>query len=345
MDPLHVSELKASNETVHFHQETLVFDCTALFYVLDEPFTERMREGGVNVANVTFGAESEDWDGFLRNVETGLDKIEANPNMTLALCSADIDAATRAGKVAIIVGTQGAAMIGPDIYRVELLHRLGVRFFGPAYTGATVYCDGCGETRNAGLSFAGKELIECINGLPMLLDLSHVGHQSRLEAAELATHPVCTHSNSYTINANDRNTKDETIRIIAEKGGTVGVCGLPTTVAPQTPSIEHMLQHADHYISVAGEAHVGLGLDFTEAYREAYWAGNKSHKPPKWRVLRPDIFGTVEDFFDHTYPRGFETIRLFPNFTQGLLDRGHSRETAAGILGGNWYRTFKNAVG
>ena len=191
---LHVSELQASADTLAFHRESLVFDCLSLYYILDAPYSERVLEAGVDVANVTISSESEDWDEFLRRFEVAFEKIEANPNLALATCADDVTAARKAGKLAIIPGTQGSSMIGPEIYRVELLHRLGLRFFGPAYTGATVYCDGCGETRNAGLSFLGRELIECVNGLGMLLDLSHVGHQSRLEAAELATHPVCTHS-------------------------------------------------------------------------------------------------------------------------------------------------------
>ena len=342
---LHVSELRASEETIAFHRESLVFDCLSLYYILDEPYTERVLQAGVDVANVTISSERENWDDFLRRFETAFEKIETNPSLVLATYSDDVIAAKKAGKLAIIPGTQGSSMIGPHIYRVELLHRLGLRFFGPAYTGATVYCDGCGETRNAGLSFLGQELIECVNGLGMLLDLSHVGHQSRLEAAELATHPVCTHSNSYSINANDRNTKDETAAIVARKGGVMGVCGLPKTVAPEDPTLDHMLDHADHYITTLGHENVGVGFDFVEAYKEDYWAGNKDHKPPKWRILRPDIFGTMEDFFNKTYPRGLESISLFPNMTQGLFDRGYDRDQVAGIIGGNWFRKFKEVVG
>jgi membrane dipeptidase len=341
----HISELRASNETLKFHHDALVFDCLSLYYVLDEPYAERILKAGVNAVNVTISSESHGWDEGLRRFETAFEKIEANPNLVLASNSNDIIAAKDSGKLAIIPGLQGSWMIGPDIYRVEILHRLGLRFFGPAYTGATVYCDGCGETRNAGLSYLGRELIECLNDLGMLVDLSHVGHQSRLEIAEKASHPVCTHSNSYFVNPNDRNTKDETASIISSKGGVMGVCALPKSVAPDNPKLDHMLDHVDHYSTNFGHQNVGIGLDFVEAYKENYWAGQKDHKPPKWRVLRPDIFGSMEDFFYKPYPLGIESISLLPNLTQGLFDRGYNNEQVAGIIGGNWFRKFKEVAG
>jgi membrane dipeptidase len=85
---------------------------------------------------------------------------------------------------------------------------------------------------------------------------------------------------------------------------------------------------------------VGLGLDFTEAYQDSNIVLPDSRR---WRTLRPDIFGSVDDFMKLKYP--LESIRLLPNFTQGLLDRGYSREQVAIIMGGNWFRAFKDFVG
>ncbi len=344
-DPQYVSELTASPDTIEFHRRNLVFDCLSLIYILEEPYALRCLEGGVNVANVTFASEGEDWDGFLRRTEQAFDRIETSPDLTLATCTADIHAAKSQGKLAVLPGTQGSDMIGRDIYRVEIMHRLGFRYFGPAYTGATLFCDGCGETRDAGVSFLGRDLIACLNEIDMIVDLSHVGHRSRLEIAELADHPVCTHSNAYSVCANDRNTRDETARIIADKGGVLGVCCLPTSVAASEPTLEHVLDHLDHYVKRLGPEHVGVGFDFVEAYKERHFSGESKHTPPKWRLLRPDIFGTVDDFFNETYPRGIESIRLFPNFTQGLFDRQYSETQAAAFIGGNWLRHFESVVG
>ena len=251
-----------------------------------------------------------------------------------------------AGKTAILFATQGATPLGNRVGRLRTLHRLGVRFFGLAYTGASLFGDGCGERRDAGLTFLGHELIELANEIGMIIDLSHCGHQTRLEAARAARFPCCTHSNAYALVANGRNTTDEAAQEIARKGGVVGITGLVRAVADRNPTIGHMLDHADHLIRLLGAAHVGIGLDLTEGFQDAVKGGRTSMiKAPKWRTLRPDMFGTVDDFYHASYPTGLATIGELPNLTQGLLDRGYPPEEVAGVMGHNWLRFFRSANG
>ena len=208
-----------------------------------------------------------------------------------------------------------------------MLHRLGFRYIGLAYSGATLFGDGCAERRDAGVSFLGRDLIAAMNELNLILDLSHCGHRTRAEATELAKFPVCTHSNAYAVLPNDRNTRDDTIRAIAAKGGVIGLCGLPRSLSPDgRPTLHRLLDHGEHILRPVGPDHLGLGLDFVEAWVESTKAERMAHKPPKWRVLRPDIFGSVEDFFKDTYPIGLHSIRLLPNLTQALFDLGWTRE-------------------
>lgn len=334
-------QITASAEAIAFTRDTLVFDCLSLYYTLEDTWAARCLEAGVNACNVTFGAET-DWATMVANIENGLEAIEKSDLLALATSAADIERARSDGRLAVIMGTQGSSMVENQLHRIPLMHRLGLRYFGLAYTGATLLADGCGELRDAGLSFLGKEAIEVVNGLPLILDLSHSGHRARAEATELARAPVCTHSNSYSVNRNDRNTTDETARAIAAKGGVMGVCGLPRSVHPEDPTIGHMLDHCDHYRQLVGCAHIGLGLDFTEGYKAA---GRVLPESRRWRTYRPDIFGSVDDFLTQSYPRGLSTILELPNFTQGLIDRGYSEDDIAAILGGNWMRHFESVVG
>lgn len=339
-------KLYVTEPVLALHRRSFVFDCLTLGYVLDEPYVARMLEGGVNVINVTVAAEGESWDETLRRTDDYLNKISRNPNLVHATRAADLPAAKSTGKVAVIFGTQGAEMLGYEVWRLEIMHRLGFRYFGPAYTGATVFGDGCGEFRNAGLSVLGRELIELANELRMIIDLSHCGHRTRAEATELAKFPVCTHSNSYTVNPNERNTKDETVKALAARGGMIGVCGLVRSVWPQDATIDHLLDHMDHFVKLVGVEHVGLGLDFTEGYQDAFRAGKQDNKVvPKWRRIRPDIFGSPDDFYKVAYSKGLESIRLLPNLTQGMHDRGYSEDQIAAVLGGNWLRHFETVVG
>lgn len=348
------TNLVASKEVCTFHDDVVVFDGLSLYYILDEPYAERVVKGGVNVTNVTFAVE-EDWSSTLKNIEIGLEKIEKHPLLTLARDTGEILKAREEGKLAIIMGTQGASMIdknlslytAPDTSdwqtsfdRLNMMYRLGLRFFGLSYTAANLFSDGCGEPRDAGITVLGEELIDAVNELPMMLDLSHCGHRTRLEATKRARAPVCTHSNSYTINPNDRNTKDDVITEMADKGGMIGVVGLPRTVHNENATLDAMVDHIDYLVGLVGIDHVGLGMDFTELYQDKKLVLPESRR---WRTRRPDIFGSVDDFMTAKYP--VESVVLLPNLTQTLFDRAYTKEQITALLGGNWMRTFRNFVG
>jgi membrane dipeptidase len=323
------------------HRDSIVVDALSLFFVTEERWAERWLEGGITATICTIGLE-EGFDRFMANMETALARIAKSSVMTLATTAADIRAAKRAGKLAIVMGTQGCSFVEPGtLWRVELAHRMGLRSLGLAYTSGNLLGDGCGETRDAGLSFLGRDLVELVNGLPMLLDLSHCGHRTRAEAASLARAPVCTHSNAYGLNANDRNTKDETARAIAAKGGMIGVVALPRTVKPENATLDDLVDHVDYWKRLIGADKVGFGIDSVEGFSE----NNDAPPPPevvRWRTRRPDIFGPLSVFGKERYPLGGRTA---PALTEALLRRGHSADEVRGIVGGNWLRCIENFCG
>jgi membrane dipeptidase len=335
--------LSADARTRKFHAETFVFDGLAIAYVLDEKYTERCLAGGVNAANVTFALE-EGWDDALRKFESNLQKIERSPLLMLCTKADDLMTAKAKGKLGIVVGTQGATLLEDKIWRLEILVRLGLRILGLAYTTGNLFGDGCGEKRDAGLTYLGEELIELANGLPLMIDLSHCGHRTRAEATALARAPVCTHSNADGLRPNGRNTQDATVKAMAAKGGMIGVCGLPQSLADGTPTLDDLLDHIDYLTKLVRVEHVGIGLDYIEAFQEQ----EKVVVPPSvvtWRTRRPDIFGPVSAFGRQSYPIGVEVVRKLPNLTQGLFDRGYSEDQAAAILGGNWLQAFRRFCG
>lgn len=333
----------ADPATIAFHNDTFIFDGLSISYVLDEKYAERCLAGGVNGTNVTFALE-ESWDKALQNVETYLSKIERNPLLMLCTQSDDLLKAKARAKLGVMFGTQGASMLEGRISRLELLVRLGLRFFGLAYTTANEFGDGCGEKRDAGLSYLGEELIALANTLPMIIDLSHCGHRTRGDAAALARAPVCTHSNADGLRPNGRNTRDETVKAMAAKGGMIGVCGLPQSLADGVPTLDNLLDHVDYLVKLTSVNDVGIGLDYVEAYRDQ----SNVVPPPSvvtWRTRRPDIFGSLASFGRQSYPTGIETVSTLPNLTQGLFDRGYSKDEVAMILGGNWLRVIKRFCG
>ena len=335
-------ETSAASERAHrFHRQCLVFDGLAIAYVLDEKYSERCLEGGVNAANVTFALE-EDWDHTLRNFERHLAKIDKSPLLMLCRTADEVLAARDKGRLGIVIGTQGASMMdsADHFWRLEAMVRMGLRFLGLAYTTANAFGDGCGEKRDAGLSYLGEELIERVNTLPLMIDLSHCGHRTRAEAAALARAPVCTHSNSDAVRPNGRNTTDATVRAMAAKGGMIGVCGLPQSLADSTPTLDDLLNHIDHLVRLVGVHHVGIGMDYVESYQDA----PSVVAPPSvvtWRTRRPDIFGPLAAFGRQSYPIGVESVRKLSNLTQGLLERGHGETDVEALLGANWLRALR----
>ena len=332
-------ELSADHATRRFHDEIFIFDGLAIAYVLEDKYAERCLAGGVNAANVTFALE-ESWDECLRRVESYLTAIEKSPNLTFCLTADDLLAAQEQGKLGVVFGTQGATMLEDKLWRLEFLVRMGLRVLGLAYTTANVFGDGCGEKRDAGLSYLGEELVAMANELPIMIDLSHCGHRTRAETTAMARAPVCTHSNADGLRPNGRNTKDDTVKGMASKGGMIGVCGLPQSLADETPTLENLLDHVDYLTRLAGMESVGIGLDYVEKYGEQ----ENIVVPPSvmtWRTRRPDIFGPVSAFGRQSYPIGIETVAKLPNLTQGLLDRGYDRDAVSAIMGGNWLRAFR----
>src|SRR4051794_35115697 len=232
--------LTADEATRRFHSEIFVFDALSIAYVLDEKYTQRCLEGGVNGTNVTVALE-ENWDQALRKFDECLDKIEKSPLLTLCVKADDLLDAKKKGKLGIILGTQGASMLDNQLWRLDLLVRLGLRFLGLAYTTGNLFGDGCGEKRDAGLSYLGEELIAKANSLPIMIDLSHCGDRTRAEATALARAPVCTHSNSAGLRPNGRNTQDDTVTAMGAKGGVIGVCGLPHSLSDDVPTLDDFL--------------------------------------------------------------------------------------------------------
>lgn len=340
-----VSKRATTSETVgkeatQFHSAALVFDSLLFDYVVEDPYLDSVLAGGVKAGFYDFVGDS-DWDIAIKKLEVRLDRIERHPRLALATSAAEIETITGEGKLALVLGCQSAAFVGEHLWRLALLHRLGLRWIQLTYSFGELYGDGCAEPRDAGLTFLGRDFIERTNELGILLDLSHCGHRTTEEAIELARAPVFTHANSYSVNGNDRNKKDQSIKAVVAKGGMIGICGLPASVRSHRPTLDDWLDHLDYLVGLVGWEHVGVGTDYMEKYKgqKIIPAGTKRN-----RTLRPDIFGTIEDFLEETYPIGVETPDKLPNLTRGLFNRGYSKEQVQGILGLNWLRTVRQLV-
>lgn len=323
------------------HTRSLIIDALTPLYVLDEPYTSALVEAGVSCGFLSI-ASPQSWDDVMKRTETALTKIEASPCLTLATTAEHIRRARHDGKIALVLTTQAMDMVEKDPQRVRVLHRLGFRVLGMCYTFANLLGCGCGELRDGGVTFLGKDVISAINELPMMVDVSHAGHQTSLDTAQLARAPVITHANAYAVTPNDRNKKDEVIRAVVDKGGVIGLNALPATVSAEHATLAGMLDHVDYITRTFGSAAMGLGLDYVEGFKKA---GHILPQSVRNRTLRPDIFGSVDDFLTLDYATGLERIDKLPALTRGLLERGYTDTQVQGILGQNWLAAFERFVG
>lgn len=248
---------------------------------------------------------------------------------------ADIQRAKAAGKVGIILGFQYAEPLEDNPQLISVYHRLGLRIFQLTYMHGNRLGDGCLEPRDAGLTAFGREVVQELNRHHMLIDLSHVGHRSTMEAIEASAAPVAlTHVNSRNLCDHPRNKRDEAIRFCAQRGGVIGAVALGAFVHPTEPaSMERYLDHIDYLVRLVGLEHVGIGTDFTEG-RPAWHFETRTGKQ-KWSGVAPEW----------PWPYAVAGVSEFPQIALGLARRGYDAHAIEAILGGNWLRLLQTVWG
>lgn len=198
----------------------------------------------------------------------------------------DFAAAANEGKLAVVLGYQNVPGVGRDLALLELFRDLGVRVIQIAHNVRGPYADGCAEPADAGLSTLGRELVAELNRLGILIDLSHVGDRSSIEAARLSRHPVAaTHANALAVCGNVRNKSDAALDALKQNGGVIGVCYLPPIVrmGGDRPAHADVAAHIAHIRDRIGTAHIAIGSDFiTDQPAERYQEFMK----------RPEVYGT-----------------------------------------------------
>jgi membrane dipeptidase len=241
---------------------------------------------------------------------------------------------------------QGTDPIEDSLDLVDAYKELGVGIIQLSYNVKNRFGDGCEERTDAGLSRFGLKLIERMNRARVIVDCSHTGYRTTMDAIEASSAPVVfSHANPRAVHPSPRNILDDQIKAVAKTGGLVGAVGYPAFVssAPR-PSLEEFIAHIDYMVQLVGIDHVGLGIDYfvemdpitplaqAQASYEARLAAGiwsaKSYPPPPY-----------------IYPAGIETPASLPNLTAGLLRRGYAAADVHKILGGNWLRVYRAVWG
>lgn len=268
---------------------------------------------------------------------------EHSDKLLIALSASDFQMAKKFDRTAVLMNFQDAIMLEGDENNVDALHALGMRSFQLTYNYRNQLGDGCLERTNAGLSEFGVKVVERMNQVGVMIDLSHCGPQTTLDGIELSNKPVAmTHTFCAALREHPRAKPDVALRACAEKGGVTGVAALGYFIGPDPggqTTIEDYANHIEHVVSVAGHEHVGLSTDFPPqgikawATREDWYEARLKFFKPSYQVRWPPWIPELD------------TPDRFRNVVQVLEGRGWSDHNLELLLGRNWLRLLGETIG
>jgi membrane dipeptidase len=253
---------------------------------------------------------------------------------------ADIRRAKETRRLGLIYGFQNATMLEGQVANLELFYNFGVRIIQLTYNDRNLLGDGCLEPANAGLSRFGRDVVEQMNELGILVDLAHCGLQTTADGIAASTRPVAiTHSGCRAVYDHPRSKPDDILRALTDKGGVIGIYMMPFLAARGQPTSEDLVRHIEHAVNVCGEDHVGIGSDLsitphnvTPEYAERHRRFVEGRRQRGIAAPREEDYMFVTDL---NSPRRLEMI------ADKLLARGHSEARVEKIIGGNWMRLFE----
>jgi membrane dipeptidase len=315
----------------------------------DRAWSEMLATGVTLLRDTVFpvGNVADPWGDYQKDIAAKRNILNANPDrLVLVRSAADILKAKREKKFAWLYGTQDTSMVGGDLDRLAQLKKDGVMTVQLTYNNGNLAGDGSLEPRNGGLTKLGKAAIERIEAERMLLDLSHGGARTMAEAAAFAKRPlVISHTGARALVDHPRNTADETIKAVADKGGVVGVYFMPFLTLDSHPKGEDLLRHVEHIANVAGEDHVGVGTDNGVLPQDTGPAATRKLNEWAAQRIKMGIAAPGEGLNVWPMVADYNSVDRYRRFVADLQKRGWSEARLEKLVGGNFLRVYREAWG
>lgn len=222
------------------------------------------RNSGVTAVNATIPYPGDDYDATNIKIKHTIDTINKYPkDFRLIKSVEDILQAKKQKQIGIIMGFQSTEMFDDELTRIDEYAKQGVRYMQMSYNRRSQFGDGGLESSNKGLTKLGKKAIELMQASGVLVDLSHSGQQTTREAIEFSRKPITiSHTGCNAIYKHPRNNDDAELKMVAEKGGVVGVYLMPFLQGGEHEIKGDMvMKHIQHAINVCGIDHVSIGTD------------------------------------------------------------------------------------
>jgi len=303
---------------------------------------------GMTAVQVTAGTPSlhgeEAFEDALKELADYEHYIDTHRDRLLRATQAlDLDRARDEKRLALLYQFQNAAPIADKLDRLDLFYRLGVRCVQLTYNSRNLLGNGCMERTDEGLSNFGIEVVEKMNAIGMLVDVSHSGPVTTDDAVRFSKSPIAfNHSSCATVFEHPRAKTDAQLRALADKGGVIGIFQLNPSLGPkERNTLEDYLNHIDHAVRVAGIDHVGIGSDREHRTIPDTKEERQKLESEMARIRLPGSPPVHWPFFlsELNHPRRMETVRA------GLERRGYGAPEVEKILGGNFYRLYRDVIG
>ena len=252
-----------------------------------------------------------------QGMEAALRDIEAHADQCVLARNVDeIERAKEAGRIAILLGVEGARWLEGTLEPLRLFYRLGLRELQLKWSFRNPLVP---ERR---LSDFGREVVTECDRLGIVVDLTHLPPEAFYDVIEVARNPVIvSHGSAKSLTAD---LDDDRIRVLASTGGVLGI-HFYTTYLGASPGPEDVVKQVAYVSELVGIDHVALGVDFfpTEG---------------AWRKLQEECGTTDLEW-------AVEDMRGMPEITHHLIDHGFSEAEARKVLGLNFLRVCKTVIG
>ena len=318
------------------HKNSIVIDGLNISK-FDRSVFEDMRRGGLTAVNCTVSVW-EDFQKTIDNIAEMKQKIREHCEMlTLVRTAVDIVNAKRENKTGIILGFQNSYAFEDNLGYIEVFKELGVNVVQLCYNTQNLVGTGCYEL-DGGLSGYGREVIQEMNRVGILVDLSHVGARTSSDAIACSKRPVAySHCCPWGLKQHPRNKTDEQLREIADADGFVGVTMFsPFLRRGPRATVDDYLEAIEYVIELIGEDRVGIGTDFTQGYSADFF---------DWITHDKGRYRRLTDFGSVVNPEGLRTIGEFANLTSTMESAGWPESRIRKIMGENWLRVFGEVWG